>query len=68
MTSRDTLPPNLRTSEVADFLGCSEQFLKQCRRKGTGPEFTKLSGDLVRYPREALLAWIDANTFSRDVA
>lgn len=60
--TRDELPPFLTTRQVAEFLNCSLEFLKTARKRGTGPQFTKISPDAVRYARKSLLAWIDANT------
>lgn len=64
--TRDELPPFLKTREVCAFLGVSDQFLKEARRKGTGPKFTRISQDCIRYERKALLEWIDARSFASD--
>jgi predicted DNA-binding transcriptional regulator AlpA len=60
--TREELPEFLSTTQVAKFLNCSTEFVKVARKRGTGPKFTRLGPDLIRYPREALLQWIDANT------
>lgn len=49
----------LSKSEVADLLGCSPRHVDRLRKTGKLPTAIKL-GALVRWPRQALLNWIEA--------
>lgn len=57
----------LTQREVADWLGCSESFLEQarCRNPGMIP-FCKI-GKSVRYSRQAVQQYIQANTVGAGV-
>src|SRR5712691_6078823 len=48
----------LSTEAVADWLGCSTQFLEVGRSKGFGPPYVKLSTRRVRYLRSTVLTWL----------
>jgi hypothetical protein len=61
------LPTMLRAPVVAAILDVSVQQLADWRKDRVGPPFTKLTAGrngAVRYPREALRAYLDANTFT----
>src|SRR6266571_4791119 len=48
----------LSTEAVADWLGCSTQFLEVGRSKGYGPKYVRLSTRRVRYLRSSVLTWL----------
>jgi predicted DNA-binding transcriptional regulator AlpA len=48
----------LATSEVAEWLGVSTQFLEIGRHRGYGPPFVRLSPRRVRYLRSSVLDWL----------
>lgn len=48
----------LTTAEAAALVGCSERTLQSWRGAGQGPPSVKL-GNLVRYKREDVDAWIE---------
>jgi hypothetical protein len=48
----------LTTREVADWFGCSTQFLEIGRLRGTGPKFVTLSNRQVVYRRSACRDWL----------
>jgi predicted DNA-binding transcriptional regulator AlpA len=52
----------LSTSEVAEWLGVSTQFLEIGRVKNYGPKFCRLSTRRVRYLRSAVRAWLAERT------
>lgn len=56
-----TLGQLLNNDQTADLLGVSRRTLPVWRIQGRGPNFIKI-GKLVRYKREEIDAWIDANT------
>lgn len=47
-------------SEAADYLGLAEQTLTNWRYRGRGPRFYRV-GQLVKYDRADLDAWLDEN-------
>ena len=49
------------TQEAAAFLSCSRQYLEGLRVHGGGPKFARVSR-LVRYQRDALLAFLNRHT------
>jgi predicted DNA-binding transcriptional regulator AlpA len=48
----------LTTKQVADWLGCSTQFLERHRGRGTGPAFVPISRRMVKYRRDAVRHWL----------
>jgi predicted DNA-binding transcriptional regulator AlpA len=48
----------LSTSDVAEWLGVSTQFLEIGRHAGYGPRFCRLSPRRCRYLRSDVLAWL----------
>ena len=48
----------LRTPEIADWLGVSEQWLELGRAVGYGPPFLKIGPRMVRYQRGAVRKWL----------
>jgi len=57
-----TLPLLLKPSVAARELGVVDQTLANWRSQGKGPPFVKIGGTAVRYPTEALRAYIERNT------
>ena len=51
----------LTEAKAAKFLAVSVRTLQAWRTKGIGPPFVRL-GRAVRYMRQALLDWLNANT------
>ena len=49
--------PLLTPSEAAGLLSVSEEHLYEMRRDRRGPPFLQISPKVIRYDREALLAW-----------
>ncbi len=48
----------LATSEVAEWIGISTQWLEIARSRGFGPKFVRLSARRVRYMRSSVLDWL----------
>ena len=53
--------PFFRRRELAEILDCPVQTLGLMAMQRRGPTFLKL-GTAVRYPRAAILAWMQDNT------
>ena len=51
----------LSEKQAADYLNMSISWLRKCRDLGTGPEWMKF-GNSVRYPKEALLAYVQESS------
>ncbi|MHA6695598.1 helix-turn-helix transcriptional regulator [Homoserinimonas sp. A520] len=49
--------PFLTPEAFAEMLDVSTSTLSSWRYKGTGPAYLKITGGLVRYDRETVLAW-----------
>jgi hypothetical protein len=54
----------LSTSDLAEWLGVSVQWVEIGRTKGWSPPFIKLSPRRIRYRREAVLEWLLARSFA----
>jgi predicted DNA-binding transcriptional regulator AlpA len=52
----------LTTSEVAEWLGLSTQWLEIGRHRGYGPKFVRLSPRRVRYLRKSVLEFLAERT------
>jgi excisionase family DNA binding protein len=55
-------PLLLRGGEVARLIGCSRAMAYRLMQRGVIPTVRLTGGKTVRVPREALVAWIKANT------
>ena len=53
----------LTTSDVAEWLGLSTQWLEIGRSRGYGPAFVRLSPRRVRYLRASVLDWLRERQF-----
>lgn len=58
----DDLPALMTTAEVATFIRASKQSLDQDRYLGRGLPYVRI-GRKIRYRREEVLKYLDANTF-----
>jgi len=48
----------LTTEEVAEWFGCSIQFLEILRGRNTGPHFVRISPKKIMYRRGSVRAWL----------
>ena len=55
----------LSTSDLAEWLGVSTQWLEIGRSRGHGPKFIKLSPKCVRYRRADVLVWLSQRAHQR---
>jgi excisionase family DNA binding protein len=53
-------PEYYNTTQAAEYLGLSRQFLEIARHRGEGPEFIKI-GRAVRYKRTSLDEFMDVH-------
>ncbi|MBW4961557.1 helix-turn-helix domain-containing protein [Sulfitobacter sp. CW3] len=51
----------LSEKQAADYLNMSVSWLRKCRDLGTGPLWMKF-GNSVRYPKDALLEYVQQST------
>ena len=52
----------LSTAELAQWLGCSAQWLEIGRGKNYGPKFVRVTGRTIRYRRADVLEWLETRT------
>lgn len=62
MNAADSLPALMTTAEVAEFIRASKQSLDQDRYLNRGLPYIRI-GRKIRYRREDVLKYLDANTF-----
>lgn len=55
------LPPLMTTAEVAEFIQASKESLNQDRYLGRGLPYIRI-GRKIRYRREEIVKYLDANT------
>ncbi|BCI55705.1 hypothetical protein NIIDNTM18_49830 [Mycolicibacterium litorale] len=67
MTGVDELPPLMTTAEVAAFIRASKQSLDQDRYLGRGLPYVRI-GRKIRYRRDDVLKYLDANTITGGAA
>lgn len=48
----------LNTRQVAEWFGCSEQWLETGRIKGFGPKFIRIGPRQIRYRKKDVLSWL----------
>jgi Helix-turn-helix domain len=63
----ESLPDLMTTAEVAEFIRASKQSLDQDRYLNRGLPYVRI-GRKIRYRREHVLKYLDANTFRGDGA
>jgi len=54
----------LSRKALAEHLGVSDEALAQMATRGTGPQYVKISGRLVRYRMADVEAWLESNLVS----
>jgi hypothetical protein len=64
MLTPDNLPAFLTPAELAELLRTTTNSLSQDRYLGKGPRFVR-AGRRILYPRDAVLAYLSANTFQQ---
>ena len=52
----------LSSKEAAALIGFAEHTLRVWRSRGTGPAYIKVGNGRVKYSRDAIQEWLDANT------
>lgn len=52
-------PQIMTPMQAAEFLGVSEHYLLDHRKRGTGPAYTQPAAKIVRYQRDDIIAWLD---------
>lgn len=57
----------MTSAELEEVYNLPKGTAAQLRYRGGGPEFIRL-GSRIRYKREAVEAWIEANTFTSTAA
>lgn len=62
------LPVLLSTAELAEMLGMTDRNVRLMRSEGVGPPFIKISARIVRYDRDAVMAWMHSRTRGGDDA
>jgi predicted site-specific integrase-resolvase len=58
MQTQEMLTP----AQVADMLRVPRETLRYWRKNGKGPPWTRLSDQVIRYPREAFEKWLSSKT------
>lgn len=53
-----SFPEIMTPAQAAQFLGVSEDFLRDHRRAKSGPAYSQPATKIVRYARSDLLAWL----------
>jgi hypothetical protein len=61
MAVDDTLPGLLEAEDVAAILGFQTDSLKRRRKDGEPPDFIKIGGRVIKYPRPALCLMLAEN-------
>ena len=67
MTTTNTALELLTNEEAASLLGIRPNTLEIWRTKGKGPEFVKMGKQKqapIRYLRQKILAWLEAQSFA----
>ncbi|WP_424833071.1 helix-turn-helix transcriptional regulator [Ruegeria sp.] len=54
-------PQIMTPQQAADFLGVSDYYLLDLRKKGAGPTYSQPGSKIVRYQRDDLVAWLNEN-------
>lgn len=52
-----TTPRLMTCAQTAEFLSVSEEYLFLARKERRGPPFIAISPKMIRYDRDAVLAW-----------
>ncbi|WP_082781254.1 helix-turn-helix domain-containing protein [Gordonia sp. QH-12] len=54
--------PLWNTSEASGYLGVAAATMKDWRLRGRGPEWVRLTGQIVRYRKSAIDKWLAEQT------
>ena len=52
-------PEIMTPAQAAQFLGVSEDFLRDHRKRKSGPPYSQPASKIVRYMRSDLVAWLN---------
>lgn len=58
--------PVMTPEATSEYLGVSPLTLKDWRSQGRGPDFIRISGQLVRYRKSSVDRWLAAATVEND--
>ena len=53
------LPEIMTPAQAAQFLGVSEDYLRDHRKRKSGPPYSQPASKIVRYMRPDLIAWLN---------
>lgn len=54
-----SFPEIMTPAQAADFLGVSQDFLREHRQRRAGPAYSQPVGKIIRYRRDDLIAWLN---------
>ena len=54
-------PQIMTPQQAAEFLGVSDYYLLELRKKKSGPAYSQPGSKIVRYQRDDLVAWLNEN-------
>ena len=54
-------PQIMTPQQAAEFLGVSDYYLLELRKKKSGPSYSQPGAKVVRYQRDDLVAWLNEN-------
>lgn len=52
-------PEIMTPAQAAQFLGLSEDFLRDHRKRRSGPPYSQPASKVIRYRRDDLIAWLN---------
>lgn len=52
-------PQIMTPAQAADFLGVSDYYLLDLRKRKSGPAYSQPASKIVRYMRDDLIAWMN---------
>ncbi len=55
-------PQIMTPQQAAEFLGVSDYYLLELRKKKSGPRYSQPGLKVVRYQRDDLVAWLNAHS------
>lgn len=54
-------PEIMTPQQAAEFLGVSDYYLLELRKKKSGPAYSQPGSKIVRYQRDDLVVWLNEN-------
>ncbi|KQB16096.1 helix-turn-helix domain-containing protein [Rhodobacter capsulatus] len=54
-----SFPEIMTPAQAAQFLGVSEDYLRDHRKRRSGPPYSQPASKIVRYMRSDLIAWLN---------